>query len=751
MKSTKLWLCALAFSAFFALGLGFISTVNAENLSGVYLYFADYLNSQIHVIDANTNSEVATISTGVGSVPLMTALAPDQKTLYVSDAVAAKIYVIDTTTNTLATSFSIGAIGEDIAISPSGDKLYNLDRNTRNIYVIDLNTHQETKTISIGQTIWLMDITQDGSRIYITNNGAGGKVFEVDMNTESFTKTYDPDSGMGTGAGLKASPDGTKVALCDPIGRGAYLLNVSSGSSAKSSGYDAGGIGGPIDVAFNPAGTKAYFAHSSFGIGGNQVKVVDVSSAANTNSITVGGGPSAVVFSPNGERAYVANYTDRTISVINANSEASIATITPSGMPMINGLQLVDRGDFTGSLEFNGGKQYTTSADVTLNLGASGDTNLSRMMISNNADFADANWETYSAAKTWTLASGYGSKTVYVKLMNESGRVTDVVAGQITLEKPMIVTAPRQGGGPQVRVFDWANNKVTATKVSFMAYASSFRGGVNIAYGDVNDDGRFEIVTAPGATGGPQVKVWDRNGKLLSQFMAYPSAFRGGVKVAVGDLDGNGTDEIITGPQSIGTPQVRVFDSAGNTKFTAGFFAYDKSFKGGVSVAAGDVNRDGQDEIITGAGLTGAPQVRVFSRYGKSVSTPGFFAYDSKFRGGVTVSTGDLNADGKWEILTAPGNGGGANVRVFNSAGKPSVSGGYNAWKSNEAGARGGVSITSTDYSGDGKAEVVGGAGIGSSPMLRFFDVMGNTKPGSGFMTYAQSFKNGINVASHSL
>ena len=116
--------------------------------------------------------------------------------------------------------------------------------------------------------------------------------------------------------------------------------------------------------------------------------------------------------------------------------------------------------------------------------------------------------------------------------------------------------------------------------------------------------------------------------------------FAGGVHVAAGDVDGDGRTDIITGAGPGGGPHVEVFSGADVTRFElfspydaafyesvlGGFFAYDPFFPGGVHVAAGDVDGDGRADIITGAGPGGGPHVEFFN--GADVMRFGFFSPD---------------------------------------------------------------------------------------------------------------------------
>jgi hypothetical protein len=196
-----------------------------------------------------------------------------------------------------------------------------------------------------------------------------------------------------------------------------------------------------------------------------------------------------------------------------------------------------------------------------------------------------------------------------------------------------------------VTVYNSANNILA----SFAPFGAAWKNGMEIALGDVNGDGQKEIVVGAGAGGAPLVKIYDLHGNLKKSWNAYTAAFRGGVHVAVGNIDGKGADEIITGAGAGGGPHVRVFDGNGIVKQQ--FFAYATSFTGGVYVAAGDTLGLGRDQVITGAGFGGGPQVRLFDSGDKNKAVGSFFAYNKNLRAGVRVSAADLDGTGRAQIL----------------------------------------------------------------------------------------------------
>ena len=177
---------------------------------------------------------------------------------------------------------------------------------------------------------------------------------------------------------------------------------------------------------------------------------------------------------------------------------------------------------------------------------------------------------------------------------------------------------------PRVKVINAATGNV---KLNFMAYADSYRGGVRVATTDVTGDGVTDIITGQGQTG-CRVKVFDGNtGTKLRAFDAYAPGETSGVFVAAGDVTGDGRGDIITGTNDGSAPIVSIFDGP-TGKFVTSFTVESFNSTSGVRVAAGDVNDDGKADIIAAAGTGDLPRVCVYDG-GNGAELYNFLAFDA--------------------------------------------------------------------------------------------------------------------------
>ena len=267
------------------------------------------------------------------------------------------------------------------------------------------------------------------------------------------------------------------------------------------------------------------------------------------------------------------------------------------------------------------------------------------------------------------------------------------------------------GGTPRVQVFD----TVSGVKLAdFLAYEATFTGGVSTAIADVNSDGFVDLIVGAGVGGGPRVRVFDgkafspgRFGQVaplngtsflndqfvLADFFAFESTQRGGTYVAAGNFTGTAFAEVVVGAGPGGGPRVRILDGQAITtqgrNFTsdrngdtvANFFAYESTFRNGVTVTASPAPLTAAfSDLVVAPGLGGGPRVRVLSgnvigtqklqytSFGSGDAAADFFAGDSTSRTGVFVASADYNRDGVVDIAVSAGPGGNNNVTIYSGS-----------------------------------------------------------------------------------
>jgi hypothetical protein len=194
------------------------------------------------------------------------------------------------------------------------------------------------------------------------------------------------------------------------------------------------------------------------------------------------------------------------------------------------------------------------------------------------------------------------------------------------------------------------------------------------------------IATGADAGGKPEVKVIDGTGNQIADFLAFDPRFPGGVRVAVGDVNGDGVPDIIAAAGAAGEPDVKIIDGTKLSMVDANneikpaaligeFYAYDPGFVGGVYVAFAEAG-PGKPLIVTGAGQGGGPHVKVIDATKLNQLQPSgeiadtslvgqFYAYSPLFSGGVAVAAADVNGDEVPDIVTGAGPGGGPHIKVI--------------------------------------------------------------------------------------
>ena len=270
---------------------------------------------------------------------------------------------------------------------------------------------------------------------------------------------------------------------------------------------------------------------------------------------------------------------------------------------------------------------------------------------------------------------------------------------------PDYVGAASEGQPGRVVVLSGTDLSVLADE---FPYGTGFTGGINVAAADFDGDGFADVAVAPdhptsfGAVA-PEVIVFSGADKsILARFLGLNDptgngadpGFKGGLRLGAGDVNGDGTPDLLVGAGTGGGPRITVWSGKG---FAGGgqptvnplinLFVFESGQRGGAYIAAGDLNADGIGDMVFGGGPGGSTRIRsVDGRllFGlpadqlraldldQSASFPAgllrdnfFAAGDAAFRGGVRLTTRDVDSDGKADIVTGSGDGAAGQVRVY--------------------------------------------------------------------------------------
>ncbi|MBA3316191.1 MAG: hypothetical protein H0T47_23240, partial [Planctomycetaceae bacterium] len=533
----------------------------------------------------------------------------------------------------------------------------------------------------------------------------------------------------GVPSGMLEDATGALIYTFTRTGSTAETLTVSfhvAGTAVFGGDYSAAGTAN-FGATSGSVTFAAGSATATLGIVPTADAVVELDesvaiSIAASSTYAIGGSGSSTVVILNDDAATL-SVSDATIVEGHSGTVTIVFNVTLNGA--VDAGVVVDfaTGDGTATA---GGDYVATNGSLSF-VGAAGETKTISVIV--NGDRLVEADEAFELVLSGLNAS---SRAVSLARTKAIGTIANDDLG----DPVGLVVGPNVGFEPLIKVYDVTGDTL---RFQFHAYSPAFTRGVRVALGDVSGDGVSDIVVAP-VSGVAPIRVFDgTNGALLRSFFPYAQEFTGGISIAVGDVDGDGKAEIFAGLASKGGA-IRVFDGATGGMLSA-FYAYNQNFSGGLNIAAGDVDGDGRVEVIAAPVSGLGPAVRVFEAISGKVRSA-FYVYENSFRGGVNVAAGDLDGDGKAELITSPASLAGPPVSVVDAL-TGNVRKSFYAFS---AAFSGGVSVAAGDLNGDGRAEIIAAPASGWQSVVRVFDgtsaqLLKSSQP------YPNSFAGGTFVA----
>ena len=178
----------------------------------------------------------------------------------------------------------------------------------------------------------------------------------------------------------------------------------------------------------------------------------------------------------------------------------------------------------------------------------------------------------HNASITITIKRAQETRSFSVPMEYPAGGASVAVSDLGTDGNAEIILGNGMGNEPRVRILRADGSEIG----SFLAYLKNMRTGVEVIACDVDGDGVRDIITSPQRGGGPHIRIFSNFGeaKNTDGFMAYAETYRGGVHLACGNLDDDLREELVTLPAPGGGPHMRIWkmDNTGKEKMIKEFF-----------------------------------------------------------------------------------------------------------------------------------------------------------------------------------
>ncbi|MBU1118414.1 VCBS repeat-containing protein [Patescibacteria group bacterium] len=364
-------------------------------------------------------------------------------------------------------------------------------------------------------------------------------------------------------------------------------------------------------------------------------------------------------------------------------------------------------------------------------------------------DGSNPNQNSKELKKCETLSFVKDTVLKYITI-DDSGNVSEVYSVNILLptstanKTPFIATAPGKTGGPDVKVFDKNGNM----QAEWNAFAKDLRCGARVTTGDINGDGTDEVIVGSGEGCTSHVRVFSPNGVAKPiDYFPFGTDSRTGADVAAGDVDGDGKDEIAMMQFRNGETWVKVYRYNNPRDIVGEWRAYEAGQEFGGTVAMGDFDYDGKAEVVTGAGPSGDPHIRMFEADGAFKGDLYAFPHyglgweREDVRRGIDVSAGDTDFDGKDEIMATVAEGAQAYMKVYRWNKRRNI-----IMENKAYDAHVGTNGSLGDVDQDGFAEAVSGPGFGGGPQVRAFEMNKEPIENTDFFAYLKSFRGGTDI-----